>query len=123
MFIQSFRENTISNADLESCENAWQEGWTFADFVKFYNDADVIGVTEALVKYLNFNITMKLDVFKMSMRLPGLTIRYVFQNLPKGDYFSAFGEEHKWLAQDLRNSIISGPSIVFHPWHEQMQTQ
>ena len=121
-FYSILTKKTISNADLESCENAWQEGWTFADFVKFYNDADVIGFTEALVKYLKFNQTMKLDVFKMSMSLPGLTKRYVFQNLPKGDYFSGFGEEHKWLVKDLRNSITGGPSIVFHRWHERMQT-
>ena len=63
---------------------------------------------------------MQLDVFKMSMSLLGLTKRYVFQNLPKEDYFSGFGEEHKWLVKDLRDSIIGGPSIVFHRWHERM---
>ena len=100
----------------------WQEDQTFADYVKYYNNADVVGFTEALVEYLKFNKTMKLDPFKMSMSLPGLTKRYVFQNLPKGDYFSGFGEEHKWLVKDLRNSIIGGPSIVFHRYHEQEQT-
>ena len=68
----------ISNADVENCENAWQEGLTFADFVKFYNNADVIGFTEVLEKYLEFNKTKKLDVFKMSMSLPGLTKQCVF---------------------------------------------
>ena len=107
---------------MEICKNAWQEDWTFADYVKYYNDADVIGFTEALEKYLNFNKTLKLDPFKMSMSLPGLTKRYAFQNLSKENYFSGFGEEHKWLVKDLRNSIIGGPSIVFHRWHERMQT-
>ena len=96
-FYSILSKTTISNADLENCENAWQEGWTFADFVKFYNDADVIGFTEALAKYLKFNQTMKLDVFKMSRSLPGLTKQYLFQNQQKGDYFSGFGDEHKWL--------------------------
>ena len=72
-FYSILTKKTISNADLQICKNAWQEDWTFADYVKFYNDADVIGFTEALVKYLKFNKTMKLDVFKMSMSLPGLT--------------------------------------------------
>ena len=115
-------KKTISNAELKSCEDAWQEGWTFADFVKFYNDADVIGFTEALEKYLALNQTMKLDVFKMSMSLPGLTKRYLFQNLPKEDYFAGFGEEHKWLVEELRKSIVGGPSIIFHRWHERMKT-
>ena len=58
----------------------------------------------------------------MSMSLLGLTKRYVFQNLPKGDYFSGFREERKWMVKDLRNSITGGPSIVFHRWQERMQT-
>ena len=121
-FFSILKKKTIWNADLESCENAWQEGWIYANFVIFYNDADVIGFTEALVKYSTFNKTMKLDVLKMSMSLPGLTKRYMFQNLPKGDFFSGFGEEHKWMVKDLQNSITGGPSIVFHRWHEQKQT-
>ena len=121
-FYSILTKSTISNANFEICKNAWQEGWTFADYVKFYNDVDVIGFTEALVKYLNFNKTLKLYPLKMSMSLPGLTKRYAFQNLPKEDYFSGFGEEHKWLVNDLQNSIIGGPSIVFHRWHERMQT-
>ena len=64
----------------------------------------------------------KAFMFKMSTNLPGLTKQYVFQNLLKGDYFSGSGEEHKWLVKDFRNSIIGGPSIVFHRWHERMQT-
>ena len=110
-FYSILTRKTILNVDLESYKNAWQEDWTFADYVKYYNDADVSGFTEALVKFLKFNQAIKLDVFKMSMSLPGLTKRYVFQNLPKGDYFSGFGEKHKWLVKDLRNSIIGGPSI------------
>ena len=74
---------------------------TFADFVEFYNNADVIGFTEALTKYLKLNEFMKLDVFKMSISLPGLTKCYLFQNLAGDEYFSGFGEEHKWLVKEL----------------------
>ncbi len=79
---------------------------TFADYVKYYNNADVIGFTEAITKYLALKQTMGLDVFKVSISLPGLTKRYLFQNLPKGDYFSGFGEEHKWLVKETVSPVV-----------------
>ena len=115
-FYSMLTDRTISNEGLGTCIEAWKEEGmeTFADFVEFYNNADVIGFCEALTKYLALNQTMKLDVFKMSMSLPGLTKRYLFQNLPKEDYFAGFGEEHKWLVEELRKSIVGGPSKIFH---------
>ena len=55
----------------------------------------MIGFCEAITKYLALNQTMNLDVFKMSMSLPGLTKRYLFENLPQEDYFAGFRDEHK----------------------------
>ena len=123
-FYSTLTNRTISNEELGICIEAWEkEGMeTFADFVEFYNNADVIGFTEALTKYLKLNESMKLDVFKMSISLPGLTKRYLFQNLAGDEYFSGFGEEHKWLVKELRNSITGGPSIIFHRYQEQMKT-
>ena len=82
-FYSTLTNRTISNEELGICIEAWEkEGMeTFADFVEFYNNADVIGFTEALTKYLKLNESMKLDVFKMSISFPGLTKPYLFQNL------------------------------------------
>ena len=41
-FYSILTKTTISNADFQICKNAWQEDWTFADYVKYYNDADFI---------------------------------------------------------------------------------
>ena len=61
----------------------------------------------------------KLDVFKESCSLPGLTQRYLFNKLSKDDYFTCIGREHKHIYKDLKElGIVGGPSIVFHRYHE-----
>ena len=123
-FYSILTNTTISNNDIDSCQEAWQrEGMeTFADYVRFYNNSDVIGFVEAVSKMLTTKrVENGLDMFKISVSLPGLTQRYLFSNL-KEDYFVGFGKEHKQYAKDLRNSITGGPSIIFHRWQERGKT-
>ena len=69
---------------------------TFADYVRYYNNADVIGFVEAVNKMImNERENNKLDMFKDTVSLPGLTQKYLFMNLPSSDYFVGFGQEHK----------------------------
>ena len=56
----------------------------------------------------------KLDMFKDFISLPGLTQRYLFRKLDKGDYFVGFGKQHKHLHKLLKDNIVGGPSIIFH---------
>ena len=47
---------------------------SFADFVRYYNDADVLGFCEAVTKMITSERdNNKLDMFKDSVSLPGLT--------------------------------------------------
>ena len=92
---------------------------TFADFVCYYNNADVIGFVEAVDKMItNERDNNKLDMFKDSVSLPGLTQKYLFMNLSPGEYFVGFGKEHKHLTKLLRDNIVGGPSIIFHRYRE-----
>ena len=59
-----------------------------------------------------------MDPFKDAISLPGLTQRYLFQNLPENNYFVGFGHEHKYLYKILRENIVGGPSIIFHRHQE-----
>ena len=116
-------DKTISNEDVDSAQEMWDQlgMTTFSDYVKYYNDADVIGSVEATTKMLETKKEKGLDMFKISVSLPGLTQRYLFNNIGD-DYFVGFGEEHKHIEKELRESITGGPSIIFHRYHEQLKT-
>ena len=49
---------------------------TFCDYVRYYNNHDVIGLVQGIEKILVIENNNKLDVFKESVSLPGLTQHY-----------------------------------------------
>ena len=68
---------------------------------------------------LKFYNARKLDLFKNSVSLAGITRKYVFQNLPSDVYFTRFGEEHQHIYKDFReNGMTGGPSLVFCRYQE-----
>ena len=112
-------KKTITVEEFRACHNVWrrEEMTTFADFVRYYNNADVIGFVEAVDKMItNERENNELDMFKESVSLPGLTQKYLFKRLSpeSGEYFVGFAEEHKRLAKLMRENITGGPSIIFH---------
>ena len=118
---------TMKEIDMYEYMNCWktwhaQNMKTFADFIQYYNNADVIGFVEAVDKLLKNNVEKGLDMFKISVSLPGLTQRYIFNRMEEDDYFVGFGREHKHYAKEMRDSILGGPSIIFHRWHERHKT-
>ena len=125
-FYSILTRKTISAEDFESCEQKWmeQDMQTFADYVLYYNNADVIGFVEAVEKMVaNEKSANGLDMFKISAILPGLTERYLFSKLDdKIDYFVGFAKEHKHLAKMMRENIVGGPSIIFHRYQERDKT-
>ena len=89
----------------------------YADYVTYYNNADVIGFVEAVEKMIANEKNNRLDIFKDAISLPGLTQKYIFARLGE-DYFVGFGDEHKHLAKLLRDNIVGGPSVIFHRYQE-----
>ena len=86
---------------------------TFADFVRHYNNADVIGFVEAVDKMIvNERDNNKLDMFKDSVSIPGLAQKYLFMNLSPGEYFVGFGKEHKHLTKLLRDNIVGEKDVT-----------
>ena len=96
---------------------------TFGDYTRYYNDRDVLGVVEAIQKMVRIENENKLDIFKDSISLPGLTQRYLFKNLDSNDYFVGCGREHKHLYKVLRENIVGGPSTIFHRYQERGVTK
>ena len=95
---------------------------TFADYVRYYNNADVIGFVEAVEKIIAREINNGLDMFNVSVSLPRLTQIYLFANLPDDEYFVGFGKEHKHLTKEMRKGISGGPSIIYHRHQEKDET-
>ena len=96
--------------------NEWE---CFGQYVEYYNNLDVIGMTEAVGKMLNVYKGWGLDLFKDAFTLAGIAQKYVFRNMPEDVYFSTFGEQHQHIYRELRKKgITGGPSIVFTRYHE-----
>ena len=92
---------------------------TFADYLRHYNNYDVIGLVIAIEKMLAVEKSEGLDIFKNSISLPTLTKQYLFNKLPAEDYFTGFSSTHSHIYKDMRNfGIVGGPSIIFHRYHE-----
>ena len=121
---QTCFESTLTKKGIDAytymtCWADWHIGGMtkFADFVKFYNNLDVIGLVEGIEKMLLINEKKQLNVFKDSVSLPGLTQRYIFRSLGE-DYFTSFSETHAHIYKDLKNGIVGGPSLVFNRYQE-----
>jgi hypothetical protein len=56
------------------------------EFLVWYNNKDVVPMLEALEKMFQFYKNRHIDMFKDGISVPGLTLKYMFQDLP--DYFT-----------------------------------
>ena len=104
-----------------ACWRVWntENMKTFADYVKFYNNHDVLGFVQGLEKFLAIENEQGLDVFKESVSLASLTHKYLQRNLEEDDYFTGISEQHSHIYKDLRTlGITGGPSIIFHRYQE-----
>ena len=57
-------------------------------------------------------------MFKQGISVPGLTLLYLFNDLPEKTYFTIFNEKNKDLHDLVKENIVGGPSIIFHRYHE-----
>jgi hypothetical protein len=72
---------------------------------------------EAIDKMFQFNQNRRIDMFKDGI---SLVLKYMFQDLP--DYFTVPDEKNKNMHDLYKNSIVGGPSIVFHRYHQKDKT-
>ena len=94
---QSCFRSTLKRTEIDaytymSCWREWhKQGMkTFADYLKYYNDGDVIGLVEGIEKMSKIKFEQGLDVFKESVSLASLTQIYLQRKLDKNDYFLKF---------------------------------
>ena len=113
-FYSILRQKTVPNIEIDMCEAEWQrQGMeTFADFLRFYNNLDVIGLVEGIEKMSQVYHAQGLNIFKDAISLPRLTQKLIFSSL-QDDYFTTFSKTHQHIYTDLRQNLTGGPSIVF----------
>ena len=92
------------------------------DFLVWYNNRDVVPFLEALDKQFAFYQQQNIDMFKDGISVPGLTLLYLFNDLPANTLSTVFNETNKDLHHLVKYNIVSGPVIIFHRQHEKNVT-
>ena len=120
--------STLSNTDItegqyEYSQRVWNDNnmETFRDFLVWYNNRDVVPFLEAIDKMCEFWQDRNIDMFKDGVSVPGLTMKYLFSNIPKV-YFSLFAEKDKDLYYTMKDNNVGGPSIIFNRYHKKDKT-
>ena len=123
-FFSRLKNEGISDEDYVSCQEAWRDNGmsTLRDFLVWYNNRDVVPFLQAVDRQFDFYQQRKIDMFKQGISVPGLTLLYLFNDLPEKTYFTIFNEKHKDLHDLVKDIICGGPSIIFHRYHEKAIT-
>ena len=122
-FYSTLKNENISTEDYQMCQRVWEDNdvKTMKEFLVWYNNKDVEPMLEAIDKMFQFNQnSRRIDMFKDGISVPGLVLKYMFQDLP--DYFTVPDEKNKDLYDLYKNNIFGGLSIIFHRFHEKDKT-
>ena len=88
------------------------------DYLIWYNNRDVSPFLEALEKQFTFYRDRNIDMFKDGISVPGLSLLYMFNDLPPNTFFTIFNQTNKDLHHQVKDNIVGGPAIIFHRYHE-----
>ena len=84
---------------------------TFKDFLRWYNNKDVVPTLEAMQKMLAFYHMKGIDMLKLGCNLPNLA--NICLHKSTSAKFYPFTETDKNLLQKIREDMVGGHSIVF----------
>ena len=96
-FFNRLKNEGISDEDYASCQEAWRDNamTTLRDFIVWYNNRDVVPFLQAIDRQFAFYQQRGIDIFKRGISVPGLTLFYLFNDLPEKTYFTIFNEKNK----------------------------
>ena len=83
----------------------------FSDFLKCYNNKDVVPTLEAMQKMIEFYHNKGIDTLKLGSTLPNLA--NICLHKPTDSKFYPFTESDKDLLEKIREDMVGSPSIVF----------
>ena len=124
-FFSQLKNEGISDEDYVGCQEAWRDNGmtTLRDFLVWYNNRDVVPFLQAIDRQFAFYQQRGIDIFKQGISVPGLTLLYLFNDLPEKTYFTLFNEKNKDLHHLVKDHVVGGPSLVFHRYHEKGVTK
>ena len=123
-FYSSLTNKTISLKEYQECRDVWKKEKmrTFRDYLIHYNNKDVVPFVKAIKEHSKFFIERGIDMFKDGLTLPGLTLKFLFQNTQDKTPYVLFGPKDKDIHDLVRKNLVGGPSIIFHRHHVSRET-
>ena len=96
---------------------------TFKDYLVYYNNLDCGPFVEAVEQLQKYYFDRNIDMFKVSISLPGLARQMLFEcGRQAGASFALFDETNKDLYYTVKQNIIGRPSIIFNRYHKAGET-
>ena len=119
-FFSQLKNEGISDADYARCQAVWHDNQmkTLREYLIWYNNRDVTPFLDAIAKQFAFYRDRDIDMFKDGISVPGLSLLYLFSNLPKDTFFTVFNNTNKDAHKLVKDNIVGGPAIIFHRYHE-----
>ena len=110
-FFSRLKNEGISDTHYALCQEAWRSDQmtTIRDFLVFYNNRDVVPFLEAIDQQFAFYQQQNIDMFKDGISVPGLTLLYLFNDLPPNTFFTVFNQTNKDLHHLVKDNIVGGP--------------
>ena len=119
-FFSQLKNEGISDADYARCQAVWHDNQmkTLREYLIWYNNRDVTPFLDAIAKQFAFYRDRDIDMFKDGISVPGLSLLYLFSNLPPKTFFTVFNQTNSDLHKLVKDNIVGGPAIIFHRYHE-----
>ena len=124
-FFSRLTSEGISDTDYAACQAVWRDNrmTTMRDYLIWYNNRDVEPFLEAIAKQVTFYRDRHIEMFKDGISVPGLSLLYLFNDLPPDTNFVNFNRTNSDLHQLVKDNIVGGPAIIFHRYHEKDVTK
>ncbi|XP_063687079.1 uncharacterized protein LOC134820563 [Bolinopsis microptera] len=93
-----------------------EEGWTFADFLAYYNNRDVEPFLQAIENQTQYYEERGVDIFKQAISVPGVSLRLAFKDVKES--FHLFSKRHSDLVKLFLSQNVGGPALIFDRFQE-----
>ena len=94
--------------------------WKLFATLVWYNNRELVPFLKAIDKMSDFWKKRRIDIFKDGVSVPGLTMKYLFSNVP--NIYLLFTEKDKDLFYTKKYNNVGGPSNIFNRYHEKDKT-
>ena len=84
---------------------------SFKDFLRWYNNKDVVPTLEAMQKMIAFYHDKDIDMLKLGCTLPNIANICLYKSTDAKTY--PFTERDKDILEKIREDVVGDPSIVF----------